>query len=260
MAYLQFLKCHTSLAGGDNSPTLLNSIFRLRELLLQVQSDPDIPQRLGYQCPHVLIEGSHHLRRPADQGNLQAMPHQCFRHLQADVAAADDNPPFHSPLVETPANLQAAFEGVYSADVDGIGAGEVRAERDRPGGDQELVIGLPLRFAAFQVADTHRSPRRIDLLHLVQNSRVDSIPLPELFRGADNELFFLVDNPADVIGNPSGGKRGMWAPLEDDDPQLGTATPRLGGGAHPRGIAADDDQSLFGHDSCSCMGGRVTTP
>jgi len=87
----------------------------------------------------------------------------------------------------------------------------------------------------------------------VENSRVDSIPLPELFRGTDNEFFFRVDNPADVVGNPSGGKRGVWAPLEDDDIQLGPATLCLGGSAHPRSIAADDNQFFFGHGFSSLM-------
>jgi len=69
-----------------------------------------------------------------------------------------------------------------------------------------MVILLPGCFTAFQIADTYPSPRRIDLLHLVQNSRIDSIPLPKLFRCTDNELFFVVDNPADIVGDPSGGK------------------------------------------------------
>jgi hypothetical protein len=179
------------------------------------------------------------------------MSHQCFRHLQADVAASDDNPFFHTPFVETPANFQSAFEGAYPADVDGIGTGEVRAERDGAGGDQELVIWLPRRFAAVEIADTHLSPRRIDLLHFVQNSCVDSIPLAKLFRGADNELFFFVDNPADKVGNPSGGKGGVRAPLKYDDVHPGAAALCLGGCAHPCCIAADDDKPFFAHDSSS---------
>jgi hypothetical protein len=67
----------------------------------------------------------------------------------------------------------------------------------------------------------HLSPRRIDLLNFVQDSCVNSILLPELFRGTDNQLFFGVDNPADVIGYASGGKRGVGAPLEYDNVQVG---------------------------------------
>jgi hypothetical protein len=85
----------------------------------------------------------------------------------------------------------------------------------------------------------------------VQNFHVDSIPLPELFRRADNELLFSVDNPADVVRDPSGGKRGVKAPLENDYVQFGTASFCLGGRAHPRGISADNNQSFFGHDSSS---------
>jgi hypothetical protein len=81
----------------------------------------------------------------------------------------------------------------------------------------------------------------------VQNPHVDAIPLPKLFRGADYEFFFLVDDPADEIGDPSGGKGGMWTPFENDDVQFGTASPCLGGGAHSRGISTDDDQFGIGH-------------
>jgi hypothetical protein len=91
----------------------------------------------------------------------------------------------------------------------------------------------------------------------VQDSRVDAILFPELFRGADNELFFSVDNPADVIGDASGGKRGVRAPLKDDDVQLGPTTPGLGGGAHPRGISADDHQSFFCHKFSSCQNSEL---
>jgi hypothetical protein len=52
----------------------------------------------------------------------------------------------------------------------------------------------------------HLSPLRIYLHYLVQNPRIDSIPLPEYLRGADNEFFFRVNNPADVIGDSTGGE------------------------------------------------------
>lgn len=88
-----------------------------------------------------------------------------------------------------------------------------------------MVISFSRRSAAIQITDAHLYPRRIELLHLMQNPCFDSIPFPELFRGANNELFFRVDNPADIVGNPAGGKGGMGAPLEDDDVQLGPAAP-----------------------------------
>ncbi len=101
------------------------------------------------------------------------------------------------------------------------------------------------------------SPRNIDLCHFVQNSHVDSIRLPKFFRASDNEFLFRVDNPADVVGNASGGKGCVWAPLEDDDVQVGPTTFRLRGGAHPRGISADYNQSFFCHKCSSCQNNEL---
>jgi hypothetical protein len=80
------------------------------------------------------------------------------------------------------------------------------------------------------------------------DSGIDPIAFPKFLRGADNEFFFRVDNPADVIRNASGGIGGVRAPLKDDDVQLGPMTLCLGGGAHSRCIAADNNQSFLGHD------------
>ena len=151
------------------------------------------------------------------------MPDQGFRHLQADVASTDDHPSFDPSGVQTPTYLQAALEGVYTADLDGVRAGQLRTERQCSRGDQQLVIGLPPDASALQVADTNPSRRRINLLDFMKNSDVNPVPLPKLLRGADYERFFLVDNPADIVGDPSGGKRGMGAALEGDNLQLGIA-------------------------------------
>jgi hypothetical protein len=91
-----------------------------------------------------------------------------------------------------------------------------------------------------QVAYTYLSPRRIDLFNFMENSDVNSIPVPELFRSADDEYIFTVDNPADIVGNPSGGKRGMWAPFKDNNFQIGAPAFSLRCGAHPCCIATDN--------------------
>jgi hypothetical protein len=82
----------------------------------------------------------------------------------------------------------------------------------------------------------------------MQHAGIDAITLPEHFRGANDQFFFRVDNPADVIRDTSGGIGSVRTPLKDDNIQLGPATLCLGGGAHSRRIAADDDQSFIAHD------------
>src|SRR5512133_4182861 len=81
----------------------------------------------------------------------------------------------------------------------------------------------------------------------MQNSHVDAMPLPEFFWSADNQRLFLVDNPADIVGDPSRGKGGVGAALENDNLQFRIAAFGLRGGAHPCCIAADDNQSGCAH-------------
>ena len=156
--------------------------------------------------PHVVIEGPHHLRGPGYQRYLQAAPDQGFRHLQAYVAPAHDNSPFCASVIQDSAQLDTALQGIHSADGDGVSAGKVRADRHRAGGYHELIIGFPRHAATLQVTYPHLSRRRIDLFNFVEDSDINSIPGPELFRSADNECLFPVDNPADIVGNPSGRK------------------------------------------------------
>lgn len=98
----------------------------------------------------------------------------------------------------------------------------------------------------------HPAPGRIDGFDLVQNARVDAIPLPELFRSANNEFCFFVDNTADVIGDPSSRVGGVRTPFKNDNIQLRPVAFGLGGSAHSRGIAADHNQSFPGHDNPPC--------
>jgi hypothetical protein len=81
----------------------------------------------------------------------------------------------------------------------------------------------------------------------VADPDVDPIPLPKSFRGADYQSIFLVDNPADIVGNPSGGIGRVRASLENDNLQVGTPTSGLRRRTHSRGISADDDKFFFSH-------------
>jgi hypothetical protein len=101
------------------------------------------------------------------------------------------------------------------------------------------------------LANAYLPPRRIDFFDFMADADIDPLFLPECFRSPDNERIFIVDNPADIVGNPSGGIRYVRAPLENDDLKVRTATFGLGGGAHPRRIAADNNQPFRGHGFCS---------
>lgn len=150
------------------------------------------------------------------------MSDQGLRHLQADVTPTDDHPSFDFPGIQQLTHFQAALKSVYPADCDGVRAGQIRTERQGAGGDQQLIVLFPPDPAAAQITDTNFPRSRIKLLDFMENPNVNPVPLPKCFRSADDERFFLVDNPADIVGDPSGGIGGMGAALEDNNLQLGT--------------------------------------
>jgi hypothetical protein len=82
---------------------------------------------------------------------------------------------------------------------------------------------------------------------------VDPFLLAKLFRRADYKCIFTVDNPADIVGDTSGGIGGVGASFENDDLQVGAAAFGLGCCTHPRGIAADDDKSFGAHGFSSSV-------
>jgi hypothetical protein len=57
----------------------------------------------------------------------------------------------------------------------------------------------------------------VDLLDLVVDASVDVLLLPKLLRRAGNERLCVVDNTADVVGNPSGPVGSVGPALEGDD-------------------------------------------
>jgi len=175
------------------------------------------------------------------------MPDQSFRHLQSDVTTTDYYPSFNPSGVQTPTDFQTALKGVYPANLDCVRAWEIRTNGQGAGGNQQLIIGLPGDAVAQQIANPDSPCPRIKLLYFMVNSDVNSVPLPKFFRRTDNERFFPVDDPADIVGYSSGGKRGMRAALKDDNLKLRTMAFGLRSSTHPGGIAADNNQSCLAH-------------
>jgi hypothetical protein len=91
------------------------------------------------------------------------------------------------------------------------------------------------------------SPLEVDFGDLMVDAGINIPLLPEDFRGQGNEGMYIVDNPADVVGNPSRGIRGMRGAFKDDDLQVRSQTAGLRSRAHPCGVPADNHQSLSSH-------------
>jgi hypothetical protein len=67
-----------------------------------------------------------------------------------------------------------------------------------------VVKGCPSGTAIVKLAHVHAAAGEIDLLHLVEGAGVDVLFVAEGLRCTGDERINVVDNLADVVGNPSG--------------------------------------------------------
>ena len=56
-----------------------------------MEIDAFFPQGLAEALAHIRIEVGHYLAAALDHGDFQATHMECFGHLQADIAAADNH-------------------------------------------------------------------------------------------------------------------------------------------------------------------------
>jgi hypothetical protein len=75
----------------------------------------------------------------------------------------------------------------------------------------------------------------------VERSSVNVLLLPKSLRCAGDQRLNVVDNTADVVGDPSGRIRRVRASLKGNDLQFRPPPTGLRGGTHPRCITANDN-------------------
>jgi hypothetical protein len=97
----------------------------------------------------------------------------------------------------------------------GVEAGDLRAEGQSPDGNHKPVIGFPPLAGTVMTPDPHPALPGIDLCHLMPDMNGDILFLGELLGRSGNQLFDVVDDPADVKGNPSGGIGNVVTFFED---------------------------------------------
>jgi hypothetical protein len=82
----------------------------------------------------------------------------------------------------------------------------------------------------------------------MKDAGIDVLPLAKGVRVAGYEGLSVVDNPADVVGDPSSGVGGVGTALKGHDNQARSPPPCLGCRAHPAGVTTYYNEPLFGHD------------
>jgi hypothetical protein len=144
-------------------------------------------------------------------------------------------------LIHCPPHLDPALKRVESIDPLGISAWDVGAEWDGACSDEQVIERFPPGFAISHLLHAHPPLCQVYFHHLVESSSVNVLLLPESLRCAGDQCLRVVDNTADVVGDPSGSIRGVRSPLEGNDLQLRPPPTGLRGCTHSRRITANDD-------------------
>ena len=163
-------------------------------------------------------------------------------HLQADVAAAEDDGPPRTGG-HRGADRGAVGEPVDPVHAVGVEPRHVGAQRRPAGGDDEVVVAEGRPAARGDGAGVE-----VDRLGAGADADLDVLRL-ELGRRAGDELVAVLDLAADPVGDAAGGVGDVRALLEDDDLQLARVAqpPGLRGRGHAGGVPADDDEPVSGH-------------
>jgi hypothetical protein len=122
-----------------------------------------------------------------------------------------------------------------------VGAGDRRGHGDRAGRDDEAIE----RLRVLAVAGAHGELARVEVDRddLGPGADVDAV-LAVLLGRAHDELAQLLDDLADVVGDPARRVRGVRAALEGHQVERLVAAARARRRAHARRVAAHDRQPV----------------
>src|SRR5688500_4311431 len=114
------------------------------------------------------------------------------------------------------------------------------------GSDQQLIEARHDVGAVVEIADLNRPGIEVDPRYLVADADVDRLFLAELLWLTDDQRIDVVYDLADEVRDAAGRVRGVMAALECEDLELvgSFELACLRSRAHPRGVPADDHESL----------------
>jgi len=197
---------------------------------------------------HLAVQGRHDLVRHLHDLDRDAALVQVLRHLEADVAGADDHGvPDAALAVLAALAVDLLLDDVHVPDpaehVDRVqvDAGERGPDGVGAGGEGEFVVRLVVLLAGAHDAGAYGLRGAVDRDHLDAVADVDVQGFPQALGGLEHQATALLDRLADVVRQPAVGERDVVAALEHDD--LGelvqAARPRRD--RHPCRYSADDD-------------------
>jgi hypothetical protein len=179
--------------------------------------DPETAQHVGEHGAHLGVECPRNLLVAVDDRDRDPTVRHRLRHLEPDVAAADDDGVVVRMADDVVAQHDPVADRLDPEDPVGPGVRQRRAARHRAGRDHELVERLVALGPFGEVPHRHAPLVGVDPDDFVAHVHVDVVRVTELFGGARDQCVDRVDDVGDVVRQPAGGVRRVVAALERDD-------------------------------------------
>ena len=177
--------------------------------------------------------------RPLDHGRRATPLDVGLGHLQADVAAPDDDDPAAPGLGEGEQRL-GVVERLHTVDERQVDAGQVRTDRLAAGGDEQFVVADAVDPAGVLVDELDLAGVGVDGQRLMVRAHVDATATVLVGGSGDERFDASGDESAHQERDAARRVAREAAPLEHDDLGLRAQVAHPGGSRHPGRITADD--------------------
>ncbi len=201
---------------------------------------------------HLRVQPRHQTVCPLDDRGVQASGAEGLCHLQADVAASDDDGPGRIGIEFLD---DAIHVGNVAQDIDSrvVGPGNGWSDGLGPGAQHQLVVGLAVGSPSLDFAYLDLLCRRVDADHFVTGAHVERQRGGQALGGLQQQAVAVGNLTADVVRKAAIGEGDVAAPLEDDDLGRVVEPSHPGTGGRPRGHSPHDHNL---HDGSLRFAGR----
>ena len=214
--------------------------------------------QLDPAAAHVLLDGDRHLlvqRREdligdLDDRDLGAAVPEVLRHLDPDVARADDDGAdgaagdlrLHDRGIQVRLDAVHVLHVAQDMDAGQVGPRQRELHRIGPGAQGEGVVGLGVLAAGLHVAHRHGPRDGIERDNFAVDPHVEIERLAQALRCLQQQTTAIGDDAADVVREAAVRERHVVAPLQHDDLRRFVQTPRPRSDRCSPGDSADDDE------------------
>jgi hypothetical protein len=199
------------------------------------------------RAPRGGVDGRQDFGELLDLGDGQPAGGQCFGHFQADVPGADDNGAARFRFFQGAHDGEGVVHRVQQVHAvgraEGVQAGDRRADGDRAGADDELVVGDGV-LGPVVTGDVQQAAAGVDRA----GGGVQPQPHPGCFQvtaGAVGQVAPVADFPRDVVRDAADGevRVGVRAHHGDLGRRVDLAGPQRGADAR---VTASDGDDVHG--------------